>query len=485
MEQLSRPDGSPEPGSDRVDPPANADPPEYPPEQIDDLTPGTPSLGSTICMPLDDSDESASSESTGFDSALCEGDSDIGRFRIMGELGRGGMGLVVLAWDNSLYREVALKVLRRPETNPDVLARRFVREARIIAKLDHPGIAPVYELGHDQHRGHYIAMRLVQGESLQNLLRNRPRDGSDLPKLLKIFDQICQTMAYVHSRGVIHRDLKPGNVMLGRFGIVNVMDWGLAKELDSPEDSEPHITEADLSEPTSVFETQYGTVLGTLAYLPPEQARGNPEFVDERADVFTLGGILCEILTGAPPYEARSVRQGFKQALKCRLDRAMNRLNQCGADKRFVELAKRCLQEQPEDRPGSAEEVADGMTALLESDLRQAERDLVRFFELSLDLFCIAGLDGYFRRVNGNFSRLLGVPEHELLSSPFLNFVHEDDREATVAAMSRLDQGLPVVRFANRYEAASGELLTFEWTAQSVPDEGLIYAVARDMTPRN
>jgi PAS domain S-box-containing protein len=124
------------------------------------------------------------------------------------------------------------------------------------------------------------------------------------------------------------------------------------------------------------------------------------------------------------------------------------------------------------------------VTAYLESDLRRAERDLVRFFDLSPDLFCVAGLDGYFRRVNANFSRVLGYTARELQSRPFLDFVHPDDRERTLAEMEKLARGLPVICFENRYRDEAGSYRWFEWTAKSIPEEGVIFAVAREVTDR-
>ena len=124
------------------------------------------------------------------------------------------------------------------------------------------------------------------------------------------------------------------------------------------------------------------------------------------------------------------------------------------------------------------------LTIYLESLLQRAESDLERFFELSLDLFCIAGLDGYFRRVNSNFIRVLGHSERTLLSRPFMHFVHPDDREQTVSVMSQLQAGRPVVEFQNRYGASDGSWRNFEWTAKSIPNDNIIFAVARDVTNR-
>jgi len=128
--------------------------------------------------------------------------------------------------------------------------------------------------------------------------------------------------------------------------------------------------------------------------------------------------------------------------------------------------------------------VANELSIYLESLLKRAESDLERFFELSLDLFCIAGLDGYFRRVNSNFQRVLGHSERSLLSRPFMDFVHPDDRAQTISVMSQLQAGRPVVEFQNRYSASNGTWRRFEWTAKSIPDDNIIFAVARDVTNR-
>ena len=222
---------------------------------------------------------------------------------------------------------------------------------------------------------------------------------------------------------------------------------------------------------------------GTPAYLPPEQARGEADRVDERADVFSLGGILCHILTGAPPYTGDDASKLDQAVHEC-LAPAFARLEACPAEPEPVEIAMRCLSPNPENRPRNGNEVAAAITGYLESDQHRAEQDLVRFFEQSLDLFCIASLDGYFRRVNPNFPRLLGYPESELLSRPFSDFIHPEDLPATADAMSGLLIGLPVVRFTNRYIHADGHHLYLEWMARTESESGNIYAVARDVTPR-
>jgi eukaryotic-like serine/threonine-protein kinase len=420
-----------------------------------------------------------------------------GRYRVEGEITRGGMGTIFKAYDADLGRDVAIKVLREKHRNNIELLHRFLEEARIAAQLQHPGIVPIYEVGQLADERPYFAMKLVKGETLERLLAKRHEPTQDLPHFLKIFELVCQTIAYTHTQGVIHRDLKPENIMVGPFREVMVMDWGIAKILNEsggidvakvtrgPAGPEKVGTDpGDGGGPgiTAVGDTVQGAVLGTVAYMSPEQATGQIDRMDERTDVFSLGGILCVILTGQPPYPGKKGTQVYQRAQRAELTDAFRRLDACSADRQLVALAKRCLRPKPVDRPRHAGEVLRDLTAYLDTVFKQPERDLVRFFELSLDLFCIAGFDGYFGRVNSNFSRVLGYTDKELASRPFIEFVHPEDRDKTMAEMTKLSQGLPVVHFQNRYRDVQGNYRCFDWTAKSIPEEGVIFAVARDVT---
>ncbi len=194
--------------------------------------------------------------------------------------------------------------------------------------------------------------------------------------------------------------------------------------------------------------------------------------------------MLCEILVGNAPYLGHSVHQIFVKAAKGSVSDALRQLERCDSDPVLIRLAKRCLSPRPKDRPRDAMTVAREVASYQESALQIANDDMSRFFELSLDLFCIAGLDGYFRRINANFSKLLGYSDAELLSKPFLEYVHPRDRFKTTEVMSVLREGQPVVRFRNRYRTASGEYMTLEWTAKITEEDNLIFAVARDVTPK-
>jgi len=214
--------------------------------------------------------------------------------------------------------------------------------------------------------------------------------------------------------------------------------------------------------------------------MSPEQACGTG--MDVRSDVFGLGGMLCEILTGCPPYVGKSLMQVCLKASQADLNNAYTGLVASEADDRLVRLALKCLCRDPDDRPADACIVAREMTLFLESHRQRSENDLAQFFELRLDIFCIVGFDGFFRRVNSNFSRVLGYSLWELVSRPFIEFVHPDDRDETISAILQLRQGQTVVRFQHRYYAANGAWRCFEWTAKSVPADNVIFAVARDVT---
>jgi hypothetical protein len=304
------------------------------------------------------------------------------------------MGAIFKGRDTDLGRDIAVKMMLETHQGRTEMLQRFVEEAQIGGQLQHPGIVPVYELNQTPSRRPYFTMKLVKGQTLAMLLRQRPDGQHDVPRFLGIFEQVCQTVAYAHARGVIHRDLKPSNIMVGNFGEIQVMDWGLAKVLshgtetsrdrERPEEatvvrtvrSEGPKSNEGCSERGASSQTQAGSILGTPAYMAPEQARGDIDQLDERCDVFGLGAILCQILTGQPPYTGPDASALFKKAHHAELDEAVRRLDRCGADAALINLAQRCLQPHKEDRPRDAGEVAQTMTGYLESvqaRLQQAE----------------------------------------------------------------------------------------------------------------
>ncbi len=299
---------------------------------------------------------------------------DAGRYQLLGEIARGGMGVVLKGRDVDLGRDVAVKVLLEKHCDRSEMLRRFVEEAQIAGQLQHPGIIPIYELGRLPDDRLYIAMKLIRGRTLASLLEGRADPADERLRYLGIFEQVCQAMAYAHACGVVHRDLKPSNVMVGNFGEVLVMDWGLAKVIAlggvaDEERSQRGQAERDavhtLRTGSAADESHVGSVFGTPSYMPPEQALGKLDTLDERADVFGLGAILCEILTGLPPYSAPSGDEIYQQAARADLSPTLARLDECAADAELIALAKACLAAAPRDRPRHAGVVVASLTAYL------------------------------------------------------------------------------------------------------------------------
>jgi tetratricopeptide (TPR) repeat protein len=310
------------------------------------------------------------------------------RYRLDGEIARGGMGAVLRGRDVDLGRDLAVKVLLEKFADRPEVARRFIEEAQIGGQLQHPGVVPVYDIGRFGDRP-FFTMKLIKGQTLAALLADRPGAEADRPRLLGIAVQVAQTLAYAHAKGVIHRDLKPANIMVGAFGEVQVMDWGLAKVLaeggvaDEEKATRQYqpvdgtlIRTARSTGSTGGFgsNTEAGSLLGTPAYMPPEQANGDVALLDRRADVFGLGAILCEILTDQPPYMGRSSEEVRRKAANGDLADARVRLDACGADPELVALTKACLSPEASDRPKDAQAVADGLTAYLDGVQERVRR---------------------------------------------------------------------------------------------------------------
>jgi len=211
-------------------------------------------------------------------SVVAEPDFSATKYTFVKELGRGGMGVVCLAEDRELDRLVAIKVLNTPDVTED-LRNRMVREAQIIARLEHPGIVPVHDVGTLPDGRIFYAMKYVRGSRLDEYAAQ----GASLRDRLRKFQAVCEAVAFAHAHGVIHRDLKPQNIMIGSFGEVLVLDWGVAKIRDDPRSS-------------ASFQTDEGTVIGTQRYMSPEQARGEINQLDERSDIYALGAVLHFLL---------------------------------------------------------------------------------------------------------------------------------------------------------------------------------------------
>lgn len=274
-------------------------------------------------------------------------------------LARGGMGHVHPAMDRNLLRKVALKRLDKAYASKKFYRDAFIAEAQMTGQLEHPNIVPVHELAIDAHGIPYFTMKLVQGVSFDKWLQQRPPGTFErIERGIEILLKVCDAVAYAHHRGVIHRDLKPANIMVGDFGQVYLMDWGLAKLIRSQPASG---ASALMNAPGAV---------GTPDYMAPEQARGNPEDSDERSDIFGLGALLFEILSGQPPYGQHPdgsvivARATTGQVIS--IDAACEKI---GISRRIRAVAERATNPDPAKRYQSVAEMQDAMRAFLHGGL--------------------------------------------------------------------------------------------------------------------
>jgi serine/threonine-protein kinase len=264
-----------------------------------------------------------------------------GRYEVERMLGRGGMATVYLARDDALQRPVALKVLADGLRDDDPFRRRFLREARLAARLSHPNVVRVYDVGEADGRP-YIVMEYVPGETVADLLARR---GRVVPaEAVEIAAQACEGLQHAHDHGLVHRDVKPQNLLVREDGCVKLADLGIARAAEST-----HLT-------------QHGTILGTAAYLSPEQAAG--EEVTPAADVYSLGAVLYELLTGRPPYQLSSLAELAERQAAGEI--VPPRDLQPGVPERLEAVVMRCLARDPRFRPGSAAEVAAELRAALD-----------------------------------------------------------------------------------------------------------------------
>jgi serine/threonine-protein kinase len=306
------------------------------------------------------------------------------RYQLRGELGQGGTGIVFRVRDGDLRRDLAMKVCRASRDGPrGKLWYRFLEEAQVTAQLDHPGVAPIHELGVDAEGNTYFTMRLVEGETLGKALEHarRGRDGWSTTRAIGVLVKVCETLAFAHARGVVHRDLKPANVMLGRFGETYVVDWGLAKVLDAestdatvrqrPDVRVPIRTDrsdALDATPDSRLRTLAGAVVGTPAYMSPEQADGRHDDVGPAADVYAVGAMLYHLLTGAAPYadavsaeDASAVVDAVRRGSPTALDIAAPR-----APDELASICGKAMARDPLQRYADMAELSDDLRAYLE-----------------------------------------------------------------------------------------------------------------------
>jgi len=324
------------------------------------------------------------------------------RYRMQGEVARGAQGAVLRVWDEDLRRDIAMKVMLdkvggaakpTPAVSSKALAR-FLEEAQVTGQLEHPGVVPVHEMGVDPEGRVYFTMGLVKGQSLSAVLAlvRQRKDGWTITRALSVLQRVCETVAYAHSKGVVHRDLKPSNVLIGAFGAAYVIDWGLARVLDRPDtrdirlQGEPRPAAVggarpgrggDTSHrPDSPLVTMDGDVVGTPAYMSPEQARGEIEHVGRRSDVYSLGSILYELLSGTPPYTPPEARLSPHVVWRFVLDGPPTPVEELAPDQppELLAICRKAMAREADDRYARVHEMAEDLRAFLEDRVVKAYR---------------------------------------------------------------------------------------------------------------
>ncbi len=274
------------------------------------------------------------------------------RLQIEARAASGGMGIIDVAVDRALDRRIAIKTLHRHLRNDDAAVRMFLREARLTGLLDHPHIVPVYDVGERDADGSlYFAMKLVEGQTLSALIRTLPPgplDTATLYSLLDVVTKVCDALAFAHSRGVIHCDVKPSNVMVGEFGQVYLMDWGIARlaAADASPGSVQDLSRAGSLRPSATD----NSVIGTPAYMSPEQARGERGTLDARSDVFLLGALLYEVLTRRAPYSTRDRSETLALAAACTFPPPRKVAGEVAVAPELDRIVMRAMAKAPEDR---------------------------------------------------------------------------------------------------------------------------------------
>ena len=378
-------------------------------------------------------------------------------FSVQQLIGQGGMGTVYAAQDLQLQARVAMKVLHEELLLSEHYQHRFVEEACVAAQLTHPNIPPIHQLGILPDGRPYFTMREIQGTSLRTELDElyapeHTPESRHQHHLVEVFHSVCEAMAYAHSKNIIHRDLKPANIMLGRFGQVWVVDWGLVKRLDKAED-QPPVTTTNYPKNNN-YQTEYGTIEGTPAYMSPEQALGEINNLTARSDVYALGCILYEVISGRKAYHGEDtldvlnkVIHGTRQALA---DPTLPRTSTTGAwvhpPKALIDICDKAMHQEPNKRYPSAAELAIAIKDWL--DGKHREERAQELLQQALDCIIQA------TKVAAQSQQLLAQSAEQLKAIPRYAPI-----ETKRSAWQQEDQGKRLAQQAERLEAQQEHLL--------------------------
>ncbi|WP_419580698.1 protein kinase domain-containing protein [Stieleria magnilauensis] len=423
------------------------------------------------------------------------------RYQIGESIGSGGIGDVYRVYDRMGQRHLALKTLQRKFHRNGAAIDRFHREGLLTGTLQHPGIPPVYDHGTLEDGTPFFSMKLVEGQTLQQLIEARQASDDSLGELIGIFESVAQTIAYAHAQQVIHRDLKPQNIMVGKFGEVQVMDWGLAKRLGMQPRSDPDAatkSEQTLLQANRVPDpapsrgdetsggdetpqgselTTAGDVVGTPGYMAPEQARGDIDSLDARVDVFGLGAILFQMLTGRTLFPNASRIEAIDKTRRGDLDAALEPLRNHPADSELVALCHRCLATDPAERPADAAEVArivQAYDASLQRRMRHAEiqrsRSEVRMIESRKRQRWIIGLTSALTAVAIAAAIIVSHQWGKAIEAATAESIARDNAEQASQATKEVNEFLNRVLGASLPERRGHDVTLREVVDQALPE---------------
>jgi len=293
------------------------------------------------------------------------------RYMILGTIAKGGKSLIQSCRDLHLNRVVAYKTLRPEFVDDEIENTRLLREARVSAMIQHPNSIPVYEVGRDNHGHYYFTMKLVHGYTLREIMDYRER--YDLTQLIEVIENIAHVLDYAHAHGVAHRDIKPENILVGPYGEVLLLDWGLAKVWRK--DGTTLVDDIDEGKPIPDSDktiTGHGKVQGTLCYMSPEQIRRDPE-ISFSTDIYSLGSVLYELLAGQPPFDSDMTYEILEMVQNQQPTRP-SEISQYPVPKILEKLCLKCLKKDPAERPGSMQDILLTLQQDWSADLIRSKR---------------------------------------------------------------------------------------------------------------
>jgi len=416
-------------------------------------------------------------------------------------LAKGGIGEIWIARDQLFDRPVALKCLRPETADLPSVQRRFLLEAHITAELNHPGTPYVLDV-HNAGSDSYYVMSLVEGQTLTMLINRFHRvrisdpeqSRAQLIVLLNAFISAAQTIAFAHLRGVIHRDIKSENVVIGDYGQVTVIDWGLAKRLHlqgnpratdpfgSPTDNDTAAVRKPHSSP--MHHTHAGMRLGTPAFMAPEQVRCDNASLDHRTDVYGLAAMLYEIVTGRPPFVGLTNNDVFAAVLTQPPPR-FARLGINSLDK-LEAICFRGLSKNPQDRQRSAGSLATAIQQWIvgEADLKSAEKMGRSFFSGTAEMLAIVNRKAELVWANPACAKVLGWSQEELQHKTREEMLHPDDQVMVEKALRRVYAGQAIEAFEPRMLCKDGSYRWISWTSVPAVNDSLYYFIGRDVDQR-